>query len=215
MSYNAKMLSRWDCFAGFRFPAIHTKGWWILFPHPSLHRRNMAYLGFHKVYIATQAHLHIINSLLPFRTWSKISLESWASHSKKEKNVGSRRFFWARRCSSSSYHSRQREEEGCKAGCWNTRRAYSNSWARNEGMQLLLRAVFPLSVLATLYFSLCFMRWCLLQTIDAYELSEKLSGHQLDEKEVERIAEDFIREQATLEFVDDTVCKIASCARSS
>lgn len=41
------------------------------------------------------------------------------------------------------------------------------------------------------------------QTIDAYELSEKLSGHQLDEKEVERIAEDFIREQATLEFVDD------------
>lgn len=41
------------------------------------------------------------------------------------------------------------------------------------------------------------------RTIDAYELSEKLSGHQLDEKEVERIAEDFIREQATLEFVDD------------
>ena len=33
----------------------------------------------------------------------------------------------------------------------------------------------------------------------------KLSGHQLDEKEVERIAEDFIREQATLEFVDDMV----------
>ncbi|XP_022797869.1 bromodomain testis-specific protein-like, partial [Stylophora pistillata] len=41
------------------------------------------------------------------------------------------------------------------------------------------------------------------RTIDAYELSEKLSGHQLDDKEVERIAEDFIREQATLEFVDD------------
>ena len=47
-----------------------------------------------------------------------------------------------------------------------------------------------------------------LKTIDAYELSEKLSGHQLDEKEVERIAEDFIREQATLEFVDDMVGKM-------
>ena len=64
-------------------------------------------------------------------------------------------------------------------------------------------------------FSLCIMFLCHSQTIDAYELSEKLSGHQLDEKEVERIAEDFIREQATLEFVDDTVSKIASCTRSS
>lgn len=35
-----------------------------------------------------------------------------------------------------------------------------------------------------------------------------MSGHQLDEKEVERIAEDFIREQATLEFVDDMVGKM-------
>lgn len=58
------------------------------------------------------------------------------------------------------------------------------------------------------------MLLCLSQTIDAYELSEKLSGHQLDEKEVERIAEDFIREQATLEFVDDTVSKIALCTIS-
>lgn len=64
--------------------------------------------------------------------------------------------------------------------------------------------------LFTLLFSLCFyfILWLLSQTIDAYELSEKLSGHQLDEKEVERIAEDFIREQATLEFVDDMVRKI-------
>lgn len=46
--------------------------------------------------------------------------------------------------------------------------------------------------------------------LDSYELSEKLSGHQLDEREVERIAEEFIREQATLEFVDDMVGRTVS-----
>lgn len=58
------------------------------------------------------------------------------------------------------------------------------------------------------------MLLCLSQTIDAYELTEQLSGHQLDEKEVERITEDFIREQATLEFVDDMVSKIDLCTKS-
>ena len=45
------------------------------------------------------------------------------------------------------------------------------------------------------------------QTLDAYDLGEKLTA--INEAEVERIAEEYIRQQATLEFVDDMVCKIS------
>ena len=42
------------------------------------------------------------------------------------------------------------------------------------------------------------------QTIDAYELSELLAP-QVDDSQVQRIAEEYIREEANLEFVDDMV----------
>jgi len=41
--------------------------------------------------------------------------------------------------------------------------------------------------------------------LDTYDLSEKLSAGQ-DKAEVERITDEFIREQANLEFIDDMVC---------
>lgn len=44
------------------------------------------------------------------------------------------------------------------------------------------------------------------QTLDTYDLSEKLSAAAgQDKAEVERITDEFIREQANLEFIDDTV----------
>lgn len=53
------------------------------------------------------------------------------------------------------------------------------------------------------------------QTIDAYELTELLSPN-VDNSEVERIGEEYLKDQANLEFIDDMVgsadfyrCRIA------
>ena len=46
---------------------------------------------------------------------------------------------------------------------------------------------------------------CYFQTLDAYDLSAETITN-VDQGEVERIANEYIRQQATLEFVDDLVC---------